>query len=228
MKKIIFCLISCLMLVFMYDTAYAINSRLSVEEMDENMQKSILEGMQIKLTNEYVMDEPIICFNTNNKDKIVLGLGDSIKKKIYVLDLNGEFKYGYEFLLNGTFVVEMHDETINIIKHRGQSIISLDGNHECAGVATVVDSWVNDNYLRKWDAEEQKIGERSYYLDSSRWIDYLNAGYAQLICKDEDGNEMSLYELELKYSVSGFIWRLKNIIFICLIALFYLLKKRRN
>lgn len=182
-------------------------SKLTLSDIDPEMQTKIISDMAISILSSEPSTVPITCFAISESGQLAVGWYAGSKKTVCVYSNTGEFQYGYEFLDNGSFEVDWEGEQIAIYLIRGSKYIVLDKNGQCISLKEIDDTLENDQYFRNYvSATQQVVNGDTYKMRNTGFIQ-LGQSYIQVVKTTANGETTILYDADstVSYSFAPFM-----------------------
>lgn len=177
--------------------AEAMHTGFQTDLLSEEKQNRFISNIDIKLLDKEPSKKTIQCFDVNNDHLIAIGHDGTERKAICVYSDDGIFQYGYTFNCSGSFGVEWDGENLNIYFVRSDVIVSVAPNGEVLDVLEVQNTIDNNSYVNHFmHSTKRTVGETEYVIDNyPRILNLVTASYSQLIVKDENGIETTVYDV---------------------------------
>lgn len=194
----------CLFLLFVFAVvlftngmrAEAMHTGFQTDLLSDEKQNRFISNIDIELIGKEPSKKTIQCFDVNNNHLIAIGHGGTERKAVCVYSDDGIFQYGYTFNCSGDFGVEWDEENLNIYFVRSDVIVSVAPNGEVLDVLEVKNTVDNNSYVNHFmHSTKRSVGETEYVIDNyPRILNLVTASYSQLIVKDENGTEITVYD----------------------------------
>ena len=168
-------------------SSLTVRASTSPNELVEHVKKTL----DISVFHQKETDHLIKCFDVNTDGFYAIGCANNT---IYIYDSTGVFQYGYRFHTEGTYGIELKENSIVIYLARSNIAVEIDPNGQCLNAEEVNIAY---NILNR---TKKEVGNVRYYLD--RDIGIFNGNYSRLV-KTEDGEEVVLYDVTTLGYFSG-------------------------
>ena len=197
------------------------------ETEPEGNVKEAYDALEISPVTKEVLKKRAVVFDVYTDGSYVVGCDDYERKYVYVYTPDKEFWYGYSFTANGSFEVELFEDSLNIYTVRSSSLIKLSPDGDVLAYETILDTQDNNSYWNELQRNEQKIGNKTYRLKDRALL--ILPFYSSLVVTDDEGNEEILYEgKSLKTNSPTAIFFAVMISFSVVSTIFKLIKKKKN
>ena len=195
-------------------------------EPKENV-KEAYDAYEISPVTKEVMKKRAVVFDVHSDGSYVVGCEDYDRKYVYVYTPDKEFWYGYSFSADGSFEVELFEDSLNVYLVRGSGLINLNPDGDVLAYETILDTQENNAYWNELQKNEQRIGDKTYSLKGRALL--ILPFYSNLVVTDAKGNEEILYEgKSLKTNSPTVIFFAVMIVFGATSTIVKLVKKKKN
>lgn len=199
----------------------------SFETEPKSNVKEAYETYEISPVTKEVMKKRAVVFDVHSDGSYVVGCEDYDRKYVYVYTPDKDFWYGYSFSANGSFEVELFEDSLNVYLVRGACLIKLNPDGDVLAYETILDTQENNSYWNELQKNEQKIGNKTYSLKDRALL--VLPFYSSLVVTDAEGNEEVLYEgKSLKTNSPTIIFFAIMIIFGATSTIVRIVKKKKN
>ena len=200
-------------------TVLAMNMEFSTVPISPERSKSILENINLILLREGPDKQTISCFDVNEKGLIAIGCkASSTRKTVCIYTNTGDFLYGYSFVCDGSFGVELNGDIVNIYLVRGNIAISVDPDGNVLQVLEILDTTQNNDYWNNFVyLTKRKVGNTTYTIRNDIGILGMFAtSYSQLTVTNPSGETHVVYDVNSTQMIN-------MIISVIVIALLFIL-----
>ncbi len=202
------------------ESALAMNTGFSTDNMESNDQQLFLSNINLSLITEEPKKNGITCFDVNDNGLIVIGSEASTKKSVSVYASDGTFKYGYAFNCSGSFGVEWDDNNIIIYFVRSDVAALFDATGTNLELKKIQDTTDNNSYWNHSVYSTQRTVNGSQYSmrNNMGLFNIFTSSYSQLIKTDADGNQITIYDVSSAHTTKFVIIFIAVILFVVLIV----------
>lgn len=158
---------------------------------------SQIEGaLNISVFHEKGEDLLIKCFDVSETGCYAIGHKNNT---IHVYDSLGKFQFGYRFDTDGSYGIELKENSIVIYLGRSNIAVENDPTGKCVDAERIYFSKdIVDNVMNRTN---KQIGNTYYYLE--RDIGIFNGDYSRLVRIDEMGTKTFLYDVTTQGYFTG-------------------------
>ena len=149
------------------------------------------DSLDISVLHQEGEDRLIKCFDANADGFYAVGFANNT---IYIYDASGVFQYGYRFHTDGTYGIELKENSIVIYLARSNMAVEINPDGQCLNAEEV------HNTYHILNRTEKEMGNVRYYLD--RDVGIFNRDYSRLV-RVVDGEEVVLYDVTTQGYFAG-------------------------
>jgi hypothetical protein len=183
--------------------------------------KQVEKSLDISIFHQTETDRLIKCFDVNSNGYYAIGYANNT---INIYDSFGVFQYGYHFHTDGTYAIELKENSIIIYLGRSNIAVEIDSSGACINAEKVHFSKdLADNVINR---SVKQIGNVTYYLE--RDIGIFNSDYSRLVKVDETGTKTVLYDVTTRGFCAGAFHYMVLIAFPVSVILFVFNKVKRE
>ena len=215
--KLFFCIVVFSILLCINNTAYAMNTGFSTEELSQIEIDKFLSNMDISMVFKRPLERTIYCFDVNEEGMIAIGSNEFLSefKAISVFNADGDFLYGYEFECSGNFGLEWDGENIIIYFVRSNIATSVNKRGQIEELLEIENSIDNNTY---WNeeiyADRRNVNNIEYLAQKNMcFLNLFATSSSQLISTNANGDKNVIYDVNDSY------FRNLLIMFIAVVAL---------
>ena len=174
----------------------AMNTGFLTEKLPENDVQMLLENVNIQMFTKEPEKNTIQCFDVDENGTIAVGCNNFNKKTVCLYSAEGCFQYGYTFMTDGSFGVELDNEILIIYFVRGDIAVAIGPNGQIESVRKIQTTTENNSY---WNnsvyLKSRKSGNNEYTLKNDMGVfNIFASSYSKLIVTNVDGEEKILYD----------------------------------
>jgi len=164
-------------------------SNVTVNNVPESLDASIFYLEETKLL--------IKCFDVNEDGWFALGFNNN---SIQIYDANGTFQYGYSFHTDGTYGLELQENSVIVYLARSNVVVELEKIENGVNAESVPFSKAFAS--RVMNRTSKKVGNVQYSLE--RDIGIFDGYYSRFVSIGEGGTRVILYDTTVRGYFSGF------------------------
>lgn len=137
------------------------------EPKSKDAQLRALESLQLELVMEETRKGSISCFNVRSDGFIIVGVGQSSEKAVYVYNSEYTFQYGYCFSIYGSFGVGWRDNSPEIYSVRGNYGVKIGPSKDQFTVFNISPDKTSSAYWRSIQQLTKSNDGKNYQLESN-------------------------------------------------------------
>lgn len=185
-----------LILLFLFSiTTFAADDNFEMNVITGSRETKLRERLDVKLLSEEPSKRTISTFDVSDDGSFVLGYEDDKSTKyICVYNAESEYIYGFCYEDEGSFLVDLFDEYVNVYMIRSNLCVSVNPAGEIERLYDVPDTSYNNNYIDELQDNSRKVGNDTYKLEKRVLL--ILPWYSQLVCTDDNGNQRIVYAAE--------------------------------
>lgn len=130
---------------------HAATSDIVTEDISAEEIARIFPRFEITMIDNPKVTKGFYCFAVNKHGDYALGFNAGpFQKKDYILvySAEGSFLYGFSFLDNGLFGLELSDKEVVLYKYRSNLVVTIDATGKCLSMQSYQDSAENNEYIK--------------------------------------------------------------------------------
>ncbi len=177
--------------------SYAMETGFETETMSQEEKNEFIKNISISKLLEEPTRQAIECFDINEHEFVAIGYSENKSKTICVYTKEGVFQYGYHFICDGSYGIELTNDYLIIYIVRGSVVLSINSHTgEIEEMLSVPNSIENNIYYNEISSNKRQIGDVEYKLKNNYGIfNFFITSHSQLIRVDETGNETILHDV---------------------------------
>ena len=167
----------------------------NASELSDKLVEQVEESLKVTVFYQEETKRLIKCFDVNENRCFAIGFNNNT---VQIYDEHGTFQCGYSFHIDGTYGLDLKENSIVIYLARSNNAVELDKAGNCVSVEKVhYLKYITDAINRT----SKKVGNVQYLLE--RDIGVFEGYYSRFVSIDECGMREVLYDTTLRGYFSG-------------------------
>ncbi len=215
LKKIIILSVIIFVMICHHQTIYAESISVDTELIPEDNISQFILNIKLEPITSFNTSENILCYDVNENGDIALGMVDN---EIYIMDSNLKFLYGYEISVDGTYHLEMQNNSVYLILSRSGVSLRLNSD-EVVESFLIIDNYKSNRYFKSLDNLKKTQEEVKYLLENSNILESIfSVGYSRLISIDSNGEKRIIYDVSNTNTIKSIVVGIAVIILIAIVV----------
>lgn len=164
-------------------------------EMPDKLVEQVEESLNVSVFYQEETKRLIKCFDVNEDGCFAIGFNNNT---VQIYDAHGTFQCGYSFHVEGTYGLDIKENSIVIYLARSDIAVELDKAGNCVSAEKVQ---FFEHIDKAIDRTSKKVGNMQYFLE--RDIGLFDGYYSRFVSIDESGIREILYDTTIRGYFSG-------------------------